>query len=177
VSHRNLEIYLNDHLAGSAAAIGLFDRLRRKIRDPAIVRVLTDLRQAVERDRATLRGLMKRFGIAESRTRKLAALLAQKLANVKLRLSSSRRGDLQLLHALDVLSLGIQGKKALWTALEAASGRGPRPVRYDDCAARADEQLAILRDLRIEVARRALLIGEDEHAAGRDRARRDVPPL
>ena len=166
MSRRNLAIYLNDHLAGAAAALGLFDRLRLKIQDPGIVRVLTELRQAVERDRATLRGLMKRFGIPESRTRKLAAVLTQKLANLKLRMSSSRRGDLQLLHALDLLSLGIQGKKALWLALDAASGRGPRPVRYEDCAARADEQLATLRDLRTEVARRALHIAEGEDGAG-----------
>jgi hypothetical protein len=163
VSRRNLASHLNDHLAGAVAALGLCDRLRLKIHDSAVVRVLTTLRRSVEQDRARLRSLMRRFGIAESRIRKLVAVVAQKLANLKLRLSSSRRGDLQLLHALDVLSHGIQARKSLWTTLDGG---------------RADEQLAILRDLRIEVARRALRIGEDEdRAAGQDHAQRTVPPL
>jgi hypothetical protein len=162
VSRRNLAIHLNDHLAGAMAALGLCDRLRLKIHDPGVVRVLAELRRSVEQDRARVRSLMRRFGIAESKIRKLVAVLAQKLASLKLRLSSSRRGDLQLLHEIDVVCHGIQGRKSLWTTLEAA---------------RADEQLAILRDLRIEVARRALHIGEEDGAGRQDRATRTVPPL
>ncbi len=175
MSQKNLAVYLNDHLAGSVGAVGLFDRLRRELDDPGTVRRLTELRQAVVADKETLRDLMARLDVSERKSKKAGANLAQKIANLKFRMESSKHGELQLLHALDSLSLGVEGKKALWTALEAAAEEEPRLrlASYRDLIERADEQLAALRDLRIDAARNALVT---EDGAGGDGHRR-VPKV
>lgn len=173
MTQKNLDVYLNDHLAGSVAAVGLFDRLRRELDDPRTVRKLTEVRHEVVADKETLQELMARLDVSETKSKKAGASLAQKIANLKFRMASSKQGELQLLHALDSLSLGIEGKKALWIALEAAAEEEPRLrlASYRDLVERADQQVASLRDLRIDAAKNAL-VSEDGNGGDGHRRKR-----
>lgn len=154
----NIAVYLNDHLAGSVAALGLLDRLLSRVDDEEFVRVLSELRDDIVEDKESLRAVMRRLGVSESRLRKLAATAAQKLSSIKFRLTPSEEGELHVLHALDSLSLGIEGKKTLWEALSSASDEDSdlRQTSYGDLLARADEQQRSLEELRDRAARRAL---------------------
>lgn len=168
MSERNLRVYLNDHLAGAVAATGLLERLGSELDDPEMVRELSELHDEVATDIETLRDLLRRLDFPESGPRKLAAAVLQKGANLKFRLEASKHGELQLLHALDSLSLGIEGKKTLWSALDAAAEREPRLrlADYGRLTERADDQLSALSDLRRRVARGALT-GADSPGSGR----------
>jgi hypothetical protein len=158
VSREGLTTYLNDHLAGSVAALELLDHLIRLQPGTAGAQALAAVRTEVEEDRQTLQSLLREVGGKESRVRRAAAWLAEKLGQAKLRLDDPGSGDLQMLEALETLALGIQGKSALWRALSVASAHLP-PVRHRDFAAleaRAQNQFQRVDSLRLQAAPAAL---------------------
>jgi hypothetical protein len=163
MSHKNLSLYINDHLAGSVGALRLLDRLRREVERPEVVRELGVVRRQVQEDQDTLHEMRRELGIGRSRWREWGAMAAQLLSNLKFRLEASKHGEVQLLHALDSLTMGIEGKKTLWHALRAAQEINPRLrlADYDRLLDRADEQLARLEELREPAAMRAFAPGED----------------
>ena len=71
------------------------------------------------------RGAHGSAAVAESRTRKATAWLTEKVTELKLRLDDPAGGALRLLEALEAVSLGIEGKRALWRALAAAAEDAP----------------------------------------------------
>jgi hypothetical protein len=150
--------YLNDHLAGSVAAIELVDHLRELTNNPEREALLSRLRSEIEEDQTVLRELLKEVGGSESKFRKAAAWLTEKLGEAKLKLDHPEGGELQWLEALETLGLGIQGKLALWRALEAARDRKPDLQSLDlgRLMNRALEQLQWVESERLQVARRAL---------------------
>lgn len=150
--------YLNDHLAGSVAAIELVDHLRELSNNPGREALLSRLRSEIEEDQTVLRKLLKEVGGSESKFRKAAAWLTEKLGEAKLKLDHPEGGELQWLEALETLGLGIQGKLALWRALEAARDRKPDLQSLDlgRLMNRALEQLQWVESERLQVARRAL---------------------
>jgi hypothetical protein len=150
--------YLNDHLAGSVAAIELVDHLRELSNNPGREALLSRLRSEIEEDQTVLRELLREIGGSESKFRKAAAWLTEKLGEAKLKLDHPEGGELQWLEALETLGLGIQGKLALWRALEAARDRKPDLQSLDlgRLMNRALEQLQWVESERLQVARRAL---------------------
>jgi hypothetical protein len=155
---KSLTIYLNDHLAGSVAAIELLDHLVELYRGTERERLFSSLRSAVEEDRRVLQSVLEEVGGKESRVRKAAAWLTEKLGQAKFRLDDP--GDLRVLETLETLGLGIQGKLALWRALATAAGRVPQ-LRALDLASlqrRAVEQYDRVEAERLEAARLALVL-------------------
>jgi hypothetical protein len=64
---------------------------------------------------------------------------------------------MQRLHELELLSLGIAGKKALWKALRSVpDATAPARIDLDDLQARARSQRERVEAARITVARAAL---------------------
>jgi hypothetical protein len=158
MSREGLITYLNDHLAGSVAALELLDHLIRLQSGTAAERTLAAVRTEVEEDQQTLQSLLHEVGGKESRMRQAAAWLTEKLGQAKLHLDDPGSGEFQMLEALETLALGIQGKAALWRALAAASGRLPQ-VRQLDFAAleeRARNQFQRVDTLRLKAAPAAL---------------------
>jgi hypothetical protein len=158
MSSTALTTYLNDHLAGSVAAIELLDHLLE--RDPGSGRdELARIRGEIEEDQQVLRRTLHGLGGQESPIRKAAAWITEKLGRLKVRLDDKGSGDLRVLEALEALSLGIQGKLLLWRALEAAAGRVPTLVGLDlqQLQQRAERQLQRIEELRLRAARVALV--------------------
>lgn len=158
MSRETLITYLNDHLAGSVAALELLDHLVRLQRGMAGERELAAVRTEVEEDQQTLQSLLREVGGKESRVRQVAAWLTEKLGQAKLRLDDPGSGELQILEALETLALGIQGKAALWRALGTASAQLPQ-ARHLDFAAleeRAQNQFQRIDRLRLQAAPVAL---------------------
>jgi hypothetical protein len=155
MSKEDLPIYLNDHLAGSVGALELLDRLIKTYRGKDLERFFKDLRDEVNADQDALQGLIEKLGHQESVVRKAGAWVAEKVSLAKIRLSDSEKGQMGLLHALEVLVLGITGKRGLWTALAAAADTVPRleEMDYARLEKRAAEQCARVEAKRLEVAR------------------------
>ena len=151
--------YLNDHLAGSVAAIELLDHLRGLFRETEREQFFTVLQSEVEEDQKVLQGLLRELGGKESRVRKAAAWLTEKVGQAKLKLDDSGSGELRLLEALEALELGILGKRALWRALSVVGDRVPqiRSLDLSKLERRAQDQYDRVEAERLKVARAALV--------------------
>jgi hypothetical protein len=150
MSSKALRTYLNDHLAGSVAALELLDHLADLHSDPDRKRFFTGLKAEVEEDQRVLQQLLEKVGGKESTARKAAAWLTEKIGQVKLRLDDVGDGQLRVLEAIETLGLGIQGKLALWRALAAVADRVPQLQGVDFARL---EQRAIQQHQRVEVQR------------------------
>ena len=156
MSREHLATYLNDHLAGSVVALEILEHLEGEATDlmPHVHMLRTD----IEADRKELRTLMDRLGISESRTRKVGGWIAEKLTEVKLEVDDESGGPLRRLERLEAVALGLQGKSALWSALNAAAALAPelRGPDYERLRQRAEDQHNLVEVLRLQAARSAL---------------------
>ena len=152
-----LAIYLNDHLAGSVAALELVDRLRRLSEGTELHRLFLSLGEEIEEDQQVVKSLLRNMGGKESKLRKAAAWLTEKIGEAKLELDDSGNGQLRLLEALETLGLGIQGKLGLWRVLRAAATHEPEIGKLDlaRLERRARDQLERVEAQRLLVARAA----------------------
>jgi hypothetical protein len=151
MAHDHLATYLNDHLAGAVAAVELLEHLERARAGTPIARALSELRAEIEADRETLKSLMTRLRITESRPRKATAWLAERLAWLKLQLDDSSYGAFRLFESLEAVSLGIEGKLALWRTLAtiAPAMPGVSGVDYEILMLRATDQRERAETLRL----------------------------
>jgi hypothetical protein len=155
----SLATYLNDHLAGSVTALELLEHLGRLHRGTEREKLFRSLRREVEEDQKVLQQVLDQVGGKESRARKAAAWLTEKIGEAKLKLDDSGDGELRVLEALETLGLGIQGKLALWRALAATADRLPQlgNLDFDHLQRRATQQHEQVETQRIHVARVALV--------------------
>jgi hypothetical protein len=151
----NLAAYLNDHLAGSVAAIELIDDLIGAVKEESVKGFLADLKRDIEADQKILEQLIERADESESVARKAAAWFTEKLARVKFKIGGEDLGGLGLLQALEMLALGIRGKEALWCALEQSGTLLPGNIDLAELKRRAVEQQQRVEQRRLEAARAA----------------------
>jgi hypothetical protein len=67
-----LASYLNDHLAGSAAALDLLQRMRAASEGNQVGETVAELHEAIKQDRAALETIMKPFDVGVSSRRQAA---------------------------------------------------------------------------------------------------------
>ena len=148
--------YLNDHHAGSVAALDLLDHLIETFEGKPLGWFFKNLRAEIETDQSTLKELIRKIGADESVIKKAGAWVAEKFSRTKIRVSDSADDQLALLQALEAVMLGIDGKRALWTTLAAASEHLPqlRLLDYANLEQRAVGQCDRLEAKRLEIARR-----------------------
>lgn len=154
MNQAHLQSYLHDHLAGATTGLELIDFLLSVQHGGPLTRFLTDLRADVWADEETLRELVDALGFTPGSVHQAAAWMAEKLARIKFTLAGLDKGGLGELEALETLSLGIEGKAALWAALTVVPDPPP-PLRALDLAglqARAREQRTRVEAHRLEVA-------------------------
>jgi hypothetical protein len=157
--------YLNDHLAGSVAALELLDRLVEHPVDPDDRSFFPALRDEIAADQQVLRQLIEQVGSEESQVRKAAGWLAEKAASFKLRWDDPDDEGFRRFEALEALALGTYGKRALWQALAAMRSR-PEPVDRLDLEGlirRAEDQHIAVERRRLAAATSAFA----ETGAGR----------
>jgi len=148
-----LHDYLNDHLAGSVAALELLDRLVKACEGKALERFFRDLRSDIHDDQEQLKELIAKLGAEESTIRKAGAWFAEKLPRPTIDLGDDSEIGLYL--ALETLLLGITGKRSLWRGLQSASRTVPELARldYSGLEKRAIEQCERVEARRLELAR------------------------
>ncbi|HEY2067063.1 MAG TPA: hypothetical protein VGG84_13995 [Gemmatimonadaceae bacterium] len=162
MTNDHLGTYLNDHLAGAVAAVELLEHLEKAHAGTAVARDLSELRAEIEADRQTLESFMKRLGVAESGPRKATAWLAERLAWLKLRLDDSGQGAFRLFESLEAVSLGIEGKLALWRTLATVAPAAPevRGLDYETLMLRAVNQRGRAEALRLDAALPAIAVAQ-----------------
>jgi hypothetical protein len=149
-----LAIYLNDHLAGSAAGRDLAERIRSQNEGTALGAFLAGLLREIEEDRDTLADLMRRLGIEQSSLKQTAGAALEKLSRAVFDVRGQESRELRRLLELEMLWIGIQGKLALWRALRAIEGRGRQlpAIDLERLIHRAQEQLDGVERHRLEAA-------------------------
>jgi len=144
-------------LAGATVALEILDHLASE--SPDLAPSLKTLRTDILEDREQLKALMARLNIQESRARKAGGWIAERVAEVKLEVDDDQKGPLRRLERLEALSIGIEGKVALWRALNAVPANDA--LVHVDCeklSRRGEEQRAQVEAWRLQAARDALVI-------------------
>jgi hypothetical protein len=156
---KQLASYLNDHLAGSVAALELLDHLTKAHEDKPLGKFFNDLRDDIRTDQEVLRKVLRKFKANESAVRKAGGWIAEKFSRVKIQVAGEKLGEMGLVQALEALVLGITGKQLLWRALSASLGSSPllKGVDLGTLEERAIEQIERIELKRIEAARETFL--------------------
>jgi hypothetical protein len=103
---KELERYLNDHLAGSSAALILIQEIADKSDDPDAKSFFRELKEEVEADRMLLGELQKSIGKEPSAVLKAAGNIAARVGGLKLMWEGIKPGSLGMFEALEMLALG-----------------------------------------------------------------------
>ena len=155
-----LVTYLNDHLAGSTAALQLLDYLVEESDPDDRRKFFSTLRAEIAEDRGVLEDLIRRTGDRPSAVRSVGGWLAEKVGRLKLKLDDPAGDALKQLEALEVLALGIHGKMALWHALAVVGPVVPQwaDVNFAQLEQRAADQEARVEARRLDAVRRLLIV-------------------
>jgi hypothetical protein len=143
--------YLRDHLSGSDMAIRVVHRLSSTHQGTEDATLFRRLSEELEEDRSVVRLLLTRLGASGRSMKRAAGYASGALLSVT---AGGEPGDLSLLRTLEALSIGVQGKRCLWRALQNLSGVSTFDgVNFVELEARAVRQWEV-----IEERRRALVV-------------------
>jgi hypothetical protein len=153
-----LEIYLQDHYAGSTGGVELAKRTAKENTGTDFSGPLTRIAGEIREDRDTLRRIMDRLGVSPAPVKAGLAWAAEKAGRVKPNGQLRGYSPLGRLVEVEALITGVTGKLSLWRALQQVVDGEPRLDRrqLEDLERRADDQLARLHELRDRAAATAL---------------------
>lgn len=128
-------------------------RLRGSNRDdpefgPALVEVCAE----IEADRETLQAVMDQLGVGQSKLKPLVAILGERLGRLKLNGRLRGYSPLSRLDELELLQIGVAGKRRLWRALEHTHADDLSDFELGVLAERATGQLRRLEALHLKAA-------------------------
>jgi cell division protein ZapA (FtsZ GTPase activity inhibitor) len=156
MSAEPLAVYLDDHLAGSVAALNLMEELADLTRGRPLEAKLRTLHAEVSQEQQQLRELLARLAEHPNPIKQATAWISEKLGEGKLALSARAHPELATLQGLESLGLGLQGKLSLYRALADLAPRDPRlQGDFSGLAERTVVQQAMLENERIAAVRAA----------------------
>jgi hypothetical protein len=126
----------------------------------ALARVSTGIAEDVE----TFQQIMHRLGIGINPVKIGLAVAAERLGRLKPNGRMSGYSPLSRFLELDVLAMGIDGKKLLWTTLRDLAGLGSRlpDIDFNHLIERADQQRADLEPFRARAGINAFTAASQE---------------
>lgn len=151
-----LGTYLNDHLGGASAGVEMARRLQKEVRGEEDAEILGELAEEIEEDRQTLERLVESLGTGTNPVKQGAGWLAEKVQRLGIDEKLTGSAYLSRLLQVESLSLGVEGKLALWLALMEVVPAHPSLADLDlpRLAERARDQRRRLETVRLSVARR-----------------------
>jgi hypothetical protein len=155
---QELERYLNDHLAGATGALLVIQHLADHVENPEARDFFIGLKAEVQADRDLLEDLLASAGLNSSTILKIAGDMTARLGLMKLMWEGTDPGELGLFEALEMLALGVQGKRLLWLALREITPWFPEwnGHNFAELELKAIQQRDGIERWRIEAAREAL---------------------
>jgi hypothetical protein len=154
VDARLIAIYLNDHLAGATGGLALARRALGANRGTDFEAPLERLATEIAEDRAALMDVMTRLEVTQDPLKVWAAWAAEKAGRLKLNGRISGYSPLSRVLELEVLALGVEGKRALWRALARTWRDDARlaGVDLDELVRRAERQRRLVERERLRAA-------------------------
>lgn len=154
---QRLNTYLNDHLAGSSAAIRLGQRHVDREASSPFGAVMRELLEEIRADREELERVMAAVGASANPVKQAGAIGAEVIANLRSKAPVVGAGSQEVarLEELEILSLGIEGKRLLWLVLGTRSNPALGSFDFTALAKRAKAQRDRLEPWRREAAAEA----------------------
>jgi hypothetical protein len=150
---KELDSYLNDHLAGSVSALELIGHWAHVHEGKPLGAFFADLEAEIKADQNKLCDVMRSLDVEESKMRQAGAWVAEKIGRARLKIAGDGPNSLGLVLTLEGLIMGIVGKKHLWCGLAAAKLSTLSGYDFEELQRRAEKQVE-----RIEAERmRAVL--------------------
>ncbi|RMI29005.1 hypothetical protein [Nocardia stercoris] len=151
-----LGIYLNDQLAMGVLWRELARRAARNNAGTEAESALNEVAHEISEDVETFRAIMDRTGVRVSRVKSTAAVAAERVGRFKPNGRVFSCSPLSRFTELEILIMGIDAKKQLWSTLRDAAGLGESlpDIDFDGLIERADRQSTMLKPWR-ETAGRA----------------------
>ena len=147
-------IYLNDHLAGATAGVELVARMVSENESGEFAAPLRRLCSEIGEDRDELISIIEGLGCPVDHVKVAAGWTAEKIARLKPNGQLRGYAPLSRLLELETLLSGINGKGALWRALEQIDA--VETATLERLAGRARRQATVVRRLHREAAALAL---------------------
>jgi hypothetical protein len=151
---KDLDSYLNDHLAGSVSAVELIAHWAKSHKHDALGSFFIEIEKEIKADQQILRDVMQKLGVEESNMRKISAWAAEKVGRARMIVAGDGADSLGLVLTLEGLIMGVTGKKLLWRALDAAHLPGLVSVDLEQLQLRAEQQAERIEAERIAAVRR-----------------------
>lgn len=152
---KDLDSYLNDHLAGSISALELIAHGVDAHKDEPLGSFFVEIEREIKADQDRLREVMRTLGVKESKIRQAGAWAAEKVGRARLIIAGDERGRLGLVLTFEGLIMGVTGKKLLWRALAAAKLPQLNGYNFEDLQRRAEQQVERIEAERISAIREA----------------------
>ena len=152
---KELDSYLNDHLAGSISALELIAHWVEAHNGEPLGSFFVEIEREIKADQDTLRDVMRALGVEESKMRQAGAWVAEKIGRARLIIAGDGRGSLGLLLTLEGLIMGVTGKKLLWRTLAAAKLPPLNTYNFESLQRRAEQQVERIEAERISAIREA----------------------
>jgi hypothetical protein len=152
---KDLDSYLNDHLAGSVSALELIAHWAEVYKGEPLGSFFLEIEKEIKADQETLCGIMRTLGVEESKVRKVAAWAAEKVGRARLIVAGDEPSGLGLVFTLEGLIMGVTGKKLLWRALAAAKLPQLDSYDFEQLQRRAEQQVEHIEAERMPTVRKA----------------------
>src|SRR3954452_24640932 len=153
---KDLDSYLNDHLAGSISALELIAHWVEVHKGEPLGSFFVETEREIKADQDTLRDVMRSLGVEESKVRKAGAWAAEKLGRARLMIAGDEPGRLGLVLTLEGLIMGVTGKKLMWVALAAAKLPALNSYNFEQLQQRAEQQVERIEAQPISAVRQVL---------------------
>ena len=152
---KDLDSYLNDHLAGSISALELLAHCAEVHKGESLGSFFVEIEKEIKADQDVLRNVMRALGIEESNVRKAGAWAAEKIGRARLVIAGDAPGSLGLVLTLEGLIMGVTGKKLLWITLAAAELPRLASYNFEHLQRGAKQQVERIETERISAIRQA----------------------
>jgi hypothetical protein len=149
-----LQIYLNDHLAGSIAGAELARRALSSNEGTEVGEFLAQLVVEIDEDKDSLEDLIERLDFKKNIFKQSAGWMAEKAGRLKLNGQITGYSDLSRVLELEGLAIGVEGKLSLWENLRSVKDQDPTLATFDfdTLIKRAQSQLAGLKEHKLAAA-------------------------
>ena len=152
MSDKLLHIYINDHLAGSAAGIEVAKRSRSNNTGTPLGAFLDRFVAEITDDRVTLESILSAVGGRRDPIKPLLGSLAAKAGRLKLNGQLRGYSPLSRLEELEALRAGVEAKRGMWLAFNELNDARLSSFDFDGLDERAANQRDGLEPFRREAA-------------------------
>jgi hypothetical protein len=147
--------YLRDHLSGSDVAIRVVRRLawgQPSADDGPLFRRLA---KEFEEDRAVVRALLTGLGASRRSIKRAAGLASGAVLSLT---AGGEPGHLSLVRTLEALSIGVQGKRCMWRALQELHPSSMPHLDFVDMEVKALRQWEAIEERRRDLVTRTFSV-------------------